>query len=84
MVPDRTRTRTLSFLIALLATATLVHGQEPKQMAITFDDLPFGYARNLTIAEQREAVARVVAMLDKHRITATVFVVGRTVMRRSA
>jgi peptidoglycan/xylan/chitin deacetylase (PgdA/CDA1 family) len=79
MVPDCTPTRTLSVLIALLATATLVHGQEPKQMAITFDDLPFGYARNLTMAEQREAVARVLATLDKHRVTATVFVVGRTV-----
>jgi peptidoglycan/xylan/chitin deacetylase (PgdA/CDA1 family) len=79
MVHDGTRTRALSVLIALLATATLVHGQGPKQMAITFDDLPFGYARNLTIAEQREAVTRVLATLDKHRVTATVFVVGRTV-----
>ena len=79
MVPDYTRTRTFSFLIALLATATLVHGQEPKQMAITFDDLPFAYARNLTIAEQREAVARVLTTLDKHRVTATVFVIGRSV-----
>jgi hypothetical protein len=35
----------LSFLIALLAIATLVHGEEPKQMAVTFNDLPFGYAR---------------------------------------
>ncbi len=69
----------LSFLIALFAIATLVHGQEPKQMAITFDDLPFGYARNLTIAEQRKAVTRVLAMLDKHRVKATVFVIGRSV-----
>jgi peptidoglycan-N-acetylglucosamine deacetylase len=74
-----THARALSFLIALLATATLAHGQEPKQMAITFDDLPFGYARNLTIAEQREAVARVLATLDKHGVTATVFVIGRSV-----
>jgi peptidoglycan/xylan/chitin deacetylase (PgdA/CDA1 family) len=79
MVPDCTRTRAFSFLIALLATATLVHGQEPKQTAITFDDLPFAYARNLTIAEQREAVARVLTTLDKHRVTATVFVIGRSV-----
>jgi peptidoglycan/xylan/chitin deacetylase (PgdA/CDA1 family) len=79
MVPDCTRTRALGFLIALFATATLVHGQEPKQMAITFDDLPFGYARNLTMAEQREAVTRVLATLDKHRVTATVFVIGRSV-----
>jgi acyl-CoA synthetase (AMP-forming)/AMP-acid ligase II len=50
MVPACTRTRRLSFLIALFATATLAHAQEPKQLAITFDDLPFGYARNLTIA----------------------------------
>jgi peptidoglycan/xylan/chitin deacetylase (PgdA/CDA1 family) len=48
-------------------------------MAITFDDLPFAYARNLTIGEQREAVARVLATLDKHRVTATVFVIGRSV-----
>ena len=69
----------LSFLIALFATATLGHAQEPRQMAITFDDLPFGYARNLTIAEQRKAVTRVLAMLDKHRVKATVFVIGRSV-----
>ena len=48
-------------------------------MAITFDDLPFGYARSLTIAEQREAVTRVLATLDKHRVTATVFVIGQSV-----
>ena len=79
MTPDATRTRALIVLIALLATATLLDGQEPKQMAITFDDLPFGYTRHLTIAEQREAVTRVLATLEKHRITATVFVIGRSV-----
>lgn len=73
------RTRRLSFLIALFATATLAHAQEPKQLAITFDDLPFGYGRNLTLAEQREAVTRVLAVLEKHRVKATVFVIGRTV-----
>ena len=71
--------RALSFLIALSATSTIVQGQEPKQMAITLDDLPFAYARNLTIAEQREAVTRVLATLHKHRVTATVFVIGRSV-----
>lgn len=55
MAPDCKRALALSSLIALFATATLVHGQEPKQMAISFDDLPFGYARNLTMAKQREA-----------------------------
>jgi peptidoglycan-N-acetylglucosamine deacetylase len=54
-------------------------GQEPKQMAITLDDLPFGYSRNLTLAEQHDAVTRVLAALGKHRIKATVFVIGRTV-----
>ena len=63
MPVDCTRSWVLSFLIALFATATLVHGQEPKQMAITFDDLPFGYAAKLTMAEQREAVTRVLAAL---------------------
>ena len=48
-------------------------------MAIMFDDLPFAYARNLTAAEQRDAVTRVLAVLDKHRVTATVFVIGRSV-----
>jgi peptidoglycan/xylan/chitin deacetylase (PgdA/CDA1 family) len=66
-------------LIVLLATATLAHAQQPKQMAVTFDDLPFGYPRKLTIDEQREAVARVLATLDKHRVTATVFVIGGSV-----
>lgn len=79
MVPDCTRIRAVSVLIALFATATLVHGQQVKQMAITFDDLPFAYSRNLTLAEQREAVARVLATLDKHGVTATVFVIGRSV-----
>jgi peptidoglycan/xylan/chitin deacetylase (PgdA/CDA1 family) len=69
----------LSFLIAPFATATLLQGQEAKQMAITFDDLPFAYARNLTMEEQRAAVGRVLATLDKHRVTATVFVIGRSV-----
>lgn len=48
-------------------------------MAITFDDLPFGYARNLTAVEQREAVTRVLATLDKHRIKATMFVIGQAI-----
>jgi peptidoglycan-N-acetylglucosamine deacetylase len=48
-------------------------------MAITIDDLPFGYPRNLTLAEQGAAVTRVLATLDKHGVTATVFVVGRAV-----
>lgn len=43
-------------------------------MAITFDDLPFGYARNLTIDQQRDAVARVLATLARHQNTATMFV----------
>lgn len=79
MADGRARARALSFLIVLLATATVVHVQEPKQMAITFDDLPFGYARNLTNAEQREAVTRVLETLDKHHVTATMFVTGRSV-----
>ena len=45
-------------------------------MAITFDDLPFGYHRNLTISEQRDAVGRVLATLRKHDIQAAMFVVG--------
>jgi peptidoglycan-N-acetylglucosamine deacetylase len=65
--------------LVLFAAATLGHRQEPKQMAITFDDLPFGYPRNLTMTEQRAAVSRVLATLAKHRVTATVFVVGRSV-----
>jgi peptidoglycan/xylan/chitin deacetylase (PgdA/CDA1 family) len=78
-VSDRRRTRRVSLLIALAASSIVVHGQEPKQMAITFDDLPFGYARNLTAVEQREAVTRVLATLDKHRIKATMFVIGQAI-----
>ena len=63
----------------MFATAPVARGQTPKQMAITLDDLPFGYARNLTIAEQRKAVSRVLAALDTHGVTATVFVIGRAV-----
>ena len=61
MVPDCARIPALPVLIALLATAALAPGHQPKQLAITFDDLPFGYPRHLTIAEPREAVARVLA-----------------------
>jgi peptidoglycan/xylan/chitin deacetylase (PgdA/CDA1 family) len=70
--------RLLVCLLALTATASL-GGQAPKRMAITFDDLPFGYGGTLTPAEQRDAVARVLATLDKHGITAAMFVIGRTV-----
>ena len=45
-------------------------------MAITLDDLPFGYARNLTIEQRRDGVARVLATLRKYDITAAMFVVG--------
>ena len=79
MMHDWTRAFALSVLGVLFATVMLAHAQEPKEMAITFDDLPFGYPRNLTIEEQREAVTRVLAVLDKHRVTATVFVIGRSV-----
>ena len=79
MLHDWTRAFALSVLSVLFATVMLAHAQEPKEMAITFDDLPFGYPRNLTIEEQREAVTRVLAVLDKHRVTATVFVIGRSV-----
>ena len=79
MMHDWTRAFALSVLGVLFATVMLAHAQEPKEMAITFDDLPFGYPRNLTIEEQREAVTRVLAVLAKHRVTATVFVIGRSV-----
>ena len=69
----------LATAASLFATAPVVRGQAPKQMAITFDDLPFAYARNLTMAEQREAVNRVLATLEKRRVTATAFVIGRAV-----
>lgn len=69
----------LHITIALLALVALAEGQGPKRMAITLDDLPFGYPRNLTLSEQRDAVTRVLAVLDKHQVTATVFVIGRNV-----
>jgi peptidoglycan/xylan/chitin deacetylase (PgdA/CDA1 family) len=60
----------------LLLTAISVAGQDAKQMAITFDDLPFGYARSLSIDQRRDAVARVLATLRKYNIRAAMFVVG--------
>ena len=78
MIPQHARIGALSIVIALVATA-LAPAQDRKQMAITLDDLPFAYPRNLTLQEQREAVSRVLATLDKHGVTATVFVVGRLV-----
>lgn len=45
-------------------------------MAITFDDLPFGYARGLTIEQRRDAVAQVLATLRKSNIRTAMFVVG--------
>jgi peptidoglycan/xylan/chitin deacetylase (PgdA/CDA1 family) len=52
-------------------------------MAITLDDLPFGYAKALTIEQQREAVGRVLATLRKHEITAAMFVVGSALTDRN-
>lgn len=79
MISHWTTARSLRLLAACLAATTTTYGQEPKQMAITLDDLPFAYARGLTIEEQRAAVDRVLATLDTHQITATVFVVGQAV-----
>lgn len=67
----------------LLTSAISVDGQATKQMAITFDDLPFGYARTLTIEQQRDAVARVLATLRTHNITAAMFVVGGTITNQN-
>lgn len=63
----------------LLATAISVGGQNAKHMAITFDDLPFGYARSLTLEQRREAVAQVLATLRKYNIRAAMFVVGGSI-----
>jgi peptidoglycan-N-acetylglucosamine deacetylase len=71
--------RTLGVCVALLTLTAFPGGQESKQMALTFDDLPFSYGRNLTIAEQRDAVARVLATLARHQVTATMFVIGQAV-----
>jgi peptidoglycan/xylan/chitin deacetylase (PgdA/CDA1 family) len=60
----------------LLLTAMSVNGQDAKQMAITLDDLPFGYGRGLTIEQRREAVNRVLAALRRHNVRAAAFVVG--------
>lgn len=77
--PRGARTRTLAVLSAVAASFVLAQGQTPKRMAITLDDLPFGYPETLTITEQRDAVARVLAALERHGITATGFVIGRAV-----
>jgi peptidoglycan/xylan/chitin deacetylase (PgdA/CDA1 family) len=64
---------------AVLMTAISVAGQGTKQMAITVDDLPFGYARGLSIEQRRDAVAQVLATLRKYNITAAMFVVGGSI-----
>ncbi len=75
----RTRGILLSLVVALLAIVVAVDGQEAKQMAITFDDLPFAYGATLTMAERRQAAQRVLATLRKYGVTATMFVIGRAV-----
>jgi peptidoglycan-N-acetylglucosamine deacetylase len=60
-------------------TAISVAGQGTKQMAITLDDLPFGYAKGLTIEQRRDAVAQVLATLRKYDIQAAMFVVGGSI-----
>jgi peptidoglycan/xylan/chitin deacetylase (PgdA/CDA1 family) len=52
-------------------------------MAITLDDLPFAYARNLTIEQQRDSVASVLAALRKHDIRAAVFVIGQSLTEQN-
>jgi len=64
-------------------TAISVDGQDTKQMAITFDDLPFGYHRNLPIEQQRDAVARLLATLRTYNIRAAMFVVGGSLTDRN-
>jgi peptidoglycan/xylan/chitin deacetylase (PgdA/CDA1 family) len=62
--------------VILLVTAISVTGQGAKQMALTFDDLPFGYARTLSNEQRRDAVAQVLATLRKYNIRTAMFVVG--------
>ncbi len=45
-------------------------------MAITLDDLPFAYARQLTVDEQRVAFESVLEALEKHAVSAAGFVNG--------
>ena len=72
--------RFAAFCIAVILLAVMgLNGQESKEMALTFDDLPFGYGGRLTLAEQRDAVGRVLAVLDKHRVRATMFVIGSAI-----
>jgi peptidoglycan-N-acetylglucosamine deacetylase len=74
------RPRFAAFCLPVILLVVIgLNGQESKQMAITFDDLPFGYGGRLTLAEQRDAVARVLAVLGKHRIRATMFAIGRAI-----
>jgi peptidoglycan-N-acetylglucosamine deacetylase len=77
------RALTLAAAAVLLATAISVNGQDTKQMAITFDDLPFGYARTLTIEQRRNAVAQVLATLRKYNIRAAMFVVGSAITNQN-
>ena len=79
----RGRIRAGAAAAILLLTAISVAGQGTRQMAITFDDLPFAYNRNLPIQQQREAVARVLATLRAHNITAAMFVVGSGLTERN-
>src|SRR5688572_5195172 len=73
------RAPTLAVAALSFATAISVAGQDAKQMAITVDDLPFGYARGLTIEQRRDAVAQVLATLRKYNIRAAMFVVGGSI-----
>ena len=57
----------LAIAASMLATAALLLGRSRSRWRITFDDLPFAYARTLTLGEQRDAVTRVLTTLRKHR-----------------
>lgn len=54
-----------------------VHAQKAKEMAVTFDDLPFGLPAALTVEEQRRALDRTLSALNRHGVTAYMFVNGR-------
>lgn len=73
------RALTLPVAAVLLAAAISVNSQTTKQMAVTIDDLPFGYARGLTVEQRRDAVGQVLATLRKHNIKAAMFVVGGSI-----
>lgn len=64
-------------LVILTGYGVSAHAQ--KQMAITIDDLPIAYSRDLSLDQQKNAFRSILTALENHNVTATGFANGQRI-----